>query len=302
MHKKITFFNCFHNGDIHASRSFIRLIINKVHQQDPSVTFFYAHKNAANLLDDIENLKYDPHAIRNVINEHANLFMAGGSLFINTWYAQRHYKYMNRHGITLDSLYIALDETCKNVWGFSLADISQDPTVFFPSIDYSKFEIKHAKEWLTSHPGKKIFISNGYALSGQSHNFPITPLVITLAKKHTDKIFILSNQEENANLPNVFQSSHIIQKNGCDLNENAFLSERCDTIIGRASGAFAFAETQNNFQRNCKILCFSNLIPPPGGKFWLSDLLKEKITYTATITVTNENNIATIQDMMERHL
>ena len=38
----------------------------------------------------------------------------------------------------------------------------------------------------------------------------------------------------------------LIDKNGNDLNENAFISEHCDLIIGRASGPFAFSQTQNN--------------------------------------------------------
>ena len=299
MHPHITFFNHFHNGDIHVSRNFVRLIVNYIHQRDSNITFSYAQKNA-NVLLDIPKVIYNPNALALVSSEHDNLFVRNGSLFINTWYAQQHFKYMNRYGITMDSLYAAFDDSCKSALGFSLKDISSDPTVFFPSIDYRAFEIQRAQTWLHNHPGKKIFVVNGYALSGQSHNFPITPLVSNLARKHTDKIFILSNTDGNVNLPNVFQSSEIIGKSGCDLNENAFISESCDVIIGRPTGPFAFAQTCNNMiNRKCKILCLSNLVPPSNGKFWLSDLLRDQIQYSAEIVVSNESNVITVQNMMD---
>lgn len=303
MYKKVTFFNCFHNGDIHVSRSIVREIIKKVKRINPELIFTYAHKNTANLLDDIPEIIHDPGALAYVRSEHHNLFEGGGALFVNTWYAQQNFKYMNQYGISFDSLYAGLDESCKNAWGFSLEDISSDPRTFFPAIDYSKFQIEKAKNWLDNHTGKKIFVCNGYALSGQSHNFPITPLVMALAQKHTDKTFIMTNKEGENRLPNVFWSSDIIQKNGCDLNENAFISEHCDTIIGRPTGALSFSATQNNLlQRSCKILYFTDLVPKDGEKFWGSELLKDKIQYSASITVTHESDVGKIYSLMESNL
>lgn len=303
MYKKVTFFNCFHNGDIHVSRSFVRLIIAKLKTINPDWIYTYAHKNNPEILADIPELIYDPGALAFVRSEHHNLFEGGNALFINTWYAQQNHKYMNKYGISFDALYAGLDDSCKNAWGFSLSDISPNPGDFFPSIDYSKFHIQYAQDWLDRHPGKKIFVTNGYALSGQSHNFPITPLILDVARRHPDKTFILSNKEGQNYLPNVFWSSDIIQKSGCDLNENAFLSEYCDTIIGRATGAFAFSETANNMmKRKCKFLCFTNIVPPPGGKFWLSTLLQDKINYSAEMTITDESNTDVIKQLIEAHL
>lgn len=303
MYKKVTFFNSFHNGDIHVSRSIVREIVKKLKQTNPELIFTYAHKNPAGLLSDIPEIIYDPGALAYIRNEHHNLFEGGDALFVNTWYAQQQFKYMSKYGVTLDSLYMGLSDSCKNAWGFSLEDISTDPSIFFPSIDYSAFEIQHAQQWLAHHTGKKIFVCNGYALSGQSHNFPITPIIMDLAKKHTDKTFILTNQEGVNNLPNVVWSTDIIKKQSCDLNENAYISEHCDVIIGRATGTFAFATTATNmFKRNCKMLCFTNLVPPPGGKFWLSDILKDKINYSCDFTTTDESNVAVIKNMIEGKL
>ncbi|HUC95610.1 MAG TPA: hypothetical protein VMR76_01455 [Candidatus Saccharimonadia bacterium] len=301
---RIVFFNCFHNGDIHVSRGLVRQVINKVKQIDPGTTFSYSHRNPANLLADIPDLQFDPHAIGAVRNEHENLQRHGDIIFFNTWYAQQHHKYMNRYGITFDSLYAAFDDTCKNLWGFSLDSISPDPSIFFPIIDYSKFEIDHATHWLQTNINKKILIENGEALSGQATNFDMTSIIANIAKHHMDKIFIFTSHS-NTRLPdNCIYSDGIIKKQTrSDLNEISLLSAQCDMVIGRASGVFSFTLTQDNlFRRNMKYLCFSNLVPTKDNKFWLSSLLQDKINYTSHIITTNESNIHNISSLIESHL
>lgn len=297
---KVIFFNHFHNGDIHVSRGFVRQIMKRL----PEVSFVYSHRNDGNLLADIPGLVFDPHACNTMKNEHVGVHRVGDTVYINTWYAQQNHKYMNKYGITMDSLYEAFDDHCRNIWNFSLQDISTDPAVFFPSIDYSKFYIGEARVWINQNPERKIFVSNGKALSGQAHNFDMVAILNKVAIKNPSTIFIISNQESTVTAPNIIYSSSIIKKpSGSDLNENAFLSEYCDVIMGRASGTFAFAETTNNMlNRKCKFLCFSNLIPPAGGQFWLSNLLQNKIKYTADVTVTNENNPIAIQQIMEQYV
>lgn len=276
----------------------------KVHQIDPSVQFFYGHRNSSDILADIPGLVYDPMALPTIGNDHIGRVNIGNVTYINTWYGQQTFKFMNRHGISYDTLYAAMNDHCQAVWGFSLADISNDPSTFYPSIDYSAFYTQQAKAWLDAHPQPKVFISNGQALSGQSHNFAITPIIQNIAQKYPEKNFILSNLEHyRLSLPNVFYSNEIIQKGRFDLNENAFLSEHCDSIMGRASGALAFATTYNNmFKRQCKMLCLTNIIPRKEGKFWLADLLEDKLQYSATVSATDESNANTVQTIMERYL
>jgi hypothetical protein len=305
MHRHIVFFNHFHNGDIHASRGLIRQIMNKVHQQDPGVSFYCTHKNSPNLLADIPSLTFDANLLVNLKTAHENLTVSGSAIYINTWYAQQNYKYMNRYGISMDTLYAALNDSCQAIWGFSLSDISQDPTVFFPTIDYSKFHISEAQSWLYSHPTTKIFVENGNALSGQATNFSMTSVIIKLAQKYQDKIFILSNPEGSINLPpNIVYSSNIIRKpGGSDLNENSFLSSHCDMIIGRASGPFAFTLTQDNlFKRNTKFVCFSNIVPVAPNKFWTSELLRDKINYSADIVAVDEANTDMVFSIIDANM
>jgi hypothetical protein len=301
---RVVFFNHFHNGDIHLSRGFVRQIINKVQQIDPNVQFAFGHKNASNLLIDIPNLSFDSNVMSIIRGEHAGIHTVGDTVYINTWYGQQNFKYMNRYGIAMDTLYSIYNDACKSLWGFSLEDISTDPSIFFPTIDYSKYETEAAKTWLDANPMKKIFVSNGMPLSDQAHYFALTPIIDTLSKKHPDKMFILSNNDGHPGSANIIHSSQIIQKEGNDLNENSFISSYCDVIIGKSSGSFTFAMTHENyFKRNINILAFCNLTPVyPNKDYWIGELLRNKIQYKAKVIVDNEKDTNQIMNIIDNHL
>ncbi len=309
---KVVFFNHHHNGDIHVARGFIREIMKKM----PNISFSFTHKNSRNLLVDIPNLKYDANSINSIKDEQISLFNKGDTYYFNTWYCQSQYKYYKMYGLTLDALYAAFDNNCKNLWGWSLKDISNDPSIFIPTIDHSKFQIENAKSLLENHSEKKIFISNGKVLSGQAAPFEFTSMIVNIANQHTDKIFILSNKENDSRFPispiddrgipnNIVYSSNIIKKEGCDLNENAFLTEHCDLIVGKASGALTFSLTQRNLlERNVKLLNIVTLqsVVPKQNKFWLDNLLSDKINYSANTITSTEQNIDKIKRLIEENL
>ena len=300
---RVIFFNHFHNGDIHVSRGIIRLIIDKIKTMHNNATFYYSHRNHSGLLKDIPQLLFDASLINNIKNEHINLYQYGNDIYINTWYAQQHFKHMNNYGISFDTLYQALNENCEKQFNFKLLDIEKDIKKFFPIIDYSYYEINKATEWLNQNNTKKIFVSNGLTLSGQAHNFNLTNIIEQIAIKHPHITFILSNKENQTKASNIIYSVDIIKKSGNDLNENAFISEHCDMIIGRASGTFTFALTQNNlFNRDIKILCFSNLIPKQKGQFWLDNLFAQEVKYSSNILTTNEGDINIVQKIIEENL
>jgi len=300
---KITFFNHFHNGDLHISREFVRKIIQKVQTIDPNITFSYGHVNDPGLLSDIPGLGYQ-HLHSLGYDQFENLVNRSGNISFSTWYAQQRFRYMNVHGMTLDCLYQAFDDSCKSLWGFGMEDLSTDASSFIPTIDYSKFHIQEAQVWLHQNPHKKIFVSNGHALSGQATNFLMAPIIADLAKSHPEKIFILSNTEGNVSLPpNVIYSKDIIKKPiGSDLNENSFLTTYCDVIVGRASGAFSYAWTQQNMiQRKAKFVtfCGPGVVVRPPHKYWTSSLLNDRINYSAEFIVSDTTDSNTIKSIIE---
>ena len=304
MYKNIVFYNHFHNGDIHVSREFVRRLSEAFKYRFPDVNVSYSHKNNPNCIADIPDLGY------NIIplnwHEHEGVFVRGDTMFINTWYAQRRFHYMNTYGITFDCLYVMFDEVCKNYFNFTLSEIEPDPTKWFPKIDFSKYQIDQARNFLENRPGMKVLIANGAALSGQADNFPLLPIVVSLASKHQDKLFILTNHEPHFNqaqFSNIMYSSSIIGKNGFDLNENGFVSTYCDVIVGRASGAYTFSYIQENlFGKPKKHVCLSNMIPAKENTFWLGDKFRDAVHYTSKITVSNVSAHHAVESLIEANL
>lgn len=298
---KVVFFNHWHNGDIHVSRGIIQKIIKKVHQLDPSIVFAYSHRNPSNLLLDIPDLEFDAEALNNV-NPHDSLVVIGDTAYINTWYDQQHQKYARQCGIlTIDILYVALNEACQKLWGFSLENISTDVRDFFPSIDYSKFDISHIQSWLQEHSGKKVLVENGHAMSGQSHNFDMTSIIVQLANEHPNTIFILSQKDYTPLPNNVLVASDITRKQH-DLNEISFISTHCDMIIGRASGVFTFSLVKENlFDRQIKLLCFSHLVSNQ-RKYWLGNMFSNKISYSCSINSYSTANTVEVLNIIRSQL
>lgn len=304
MYQNIVFYNHFHNGDIHLSRGFVQKLVPVLQKQYPGVRISYSHKNNPQLLSDIENLECNVFPIN--FSEHEGVIINGSTIMINTWYAQKHFMYMNRYGLTFDCLYAIFDDVCRKYFGFLLSEIDMDPTKWFPSIDFTKFEIRHAKNRLNICQEPLVLVCNGSALSGQAENFHILPAILNLANKYHGIIFVLTNPEPEftkAPAGNILYSSDIIKKNGFDLNENAFISTYCKTIIGRASGAYTFSFIQENlFQKPKNFICFSNLVPSKENTFWLSDTFRDKIQYTSKVIVTNDSRIDFVQNLIERNL
>jgi hypothetical protein len=270
-------------------------------QRVSDVEFFYSHGNNECLLFDIPRLGFDHNSINNV-KDSDGVVRVGDTTYINTWYGQQNHRYLKQYGITFDSLYTAFDDTCKNVFGFTLDSVGS-PADFFPTIDYEKFEIGNVKNWIANNNNvKKILVDNGNVLSNQSVNFSFANIIMSLAIKHKNKIFILSQKENKVMPDNVFYTADIVGKSGNDLNEISYLSKFCDVIVGRAGGVFTFSLTKENmFERVCKYVCFSNLVPI-SGKIWVGSLLKDRINYSAKTITMNEYNISRVLNIIDLEL
>jgi len=134
-----------------------------------------------------------------------------------------------------------------------------------PRIDYSYYNVegidKHIEETKDKFR-KRIFISNGDVHSGQCVNFSFDPIMINVIEKFKDCAFYYTSPTSRdhhlffraPHLQNLFSTQEIIGINVCDLNENSYLSTKCDVIIGRASGPQAFAGVYDNFMDENKII------------------------------------------------
>ncbi len=239
--KNIVFFNHFHNGDVHVSRGFLKFIIDKF----PQFNYFYTHKNDSNLTKDL-NLTFLPNDIKNntIIQEELMSYKkVDDTIYINTWYCSGHRKFFQE--CTFISLYNLFGFYFQEIFGININDF--DEQTFLPSIDFSKCLTEHIDEFFNKKNNPCILISNGNTLSGQSFNFDFNPLILQLSKTFPEHNFLLSNKMGNiVNESNVFYTEDIIKSSENDLNENSYISLKCNIIIGRDSGTYTFCYIKEN--------------------------------------------------------
>lgn len=270
MINNIVFVNYFHNGDIHFSRSFVKYTANLFNKKGYNCRYF--HKNSPSLLNDI-NIKHD--LICSLNSEKILSKQIGDTIYLSTWYGVESFRFMNTYGgTTFNCLYhIFEDHISKYIPEYLEQYQNEDKKLFFPEIDYSKFSINNIKSWILKDFRKKILISNGNTLSGQSENVNMDELIDTLSSKFPDILFIPTNATKIVK-DNVIKSSEIIGPviGNCDLNEVSFLSTFCDIIIGKCSGTYSFSMTRYNmFERDCTFVAFSNLGNDGSGALWYYD-------------------------------
>ena len=254
MVKKVVFFNFFHNGDLHVSRNFVKEISKICIERGIPCEYYF--ECFPGILDDIENVKF----VREKETEFmysTPSFIRDDVLYFNTWYAANQEAY-NKYKISFDTLFYGFKPVCQ------MLDINLrklDVLSLFPSINYEKFPIENAKQWLGLHNKKRVFISNGDVSSEQAVNFSMATIINKLAEKHKDIDFLISNETpEINNRENIFLTKNIIQKDGNDLNENSYLASNCFVIVGRYSGSYTYSITRENYFDNPKkFIAFTNL-------------------------------------------
>lgn len=249
---KVVFYNYWHRGDLHFSRSFVKKISEICLSKDIECLYFYNDTDPT-ILNDI-NVKYvglmpgcDNGSDRILDN----------ILYLNTWYGSRP-QILNDQKTTFNCLY-SLFSYYFPYFGVKITDFS--PLDFFPNIDYSKYYIENVDIFFRNNLGKRfVLISNGPVLSCQSNNtINFNEIVSNLAKKFTGVIFLLTNKDCQLNFPNVLYTGDIINKDKkfSDINETSYISTFCDTIVGRSSGPYSFSMTKDNmFKTGKNFICF----------------------------------------------
>jgi hypothetical protein len=248
---KIVFFNLWHRGDLHSSRSFVKFVLNFA--RDNNIICEYVSV-FPEILKDLDIIKKDSSSYG--LKADTKTFEKDGVLYFNTWFASED-DIFRQNGVSFDTLYFIFNKVLKMYFDIELGT---DYWSLFPEIDHSKIQTSGVDCFVSSHKEKKILISNCNALSNQSNNFDINPVIEYLANTYKDTIFLITN--DNGGIPklnNVILSSSIIGNVGiCDLNENSYLSTFCDVILGRYSGAYTTSITRKNYQRHVKMLPFCN--------------------------------------------
>jgi hypothetical protein len=273
--KNIVFFNYAHKGDVFLSRAFVCEIMETLKNFD--INFSYTHYWGEYLLRDLDckfiKLEEVPEIHLKSKKELGENFVKDDTVYINTWIgkyfdkSKQFYAECNLRSI-YSLMYAEIYNFLSEIFSidFKLKNIIQ----YFPTIDYSCFNIASIDEFLKNNKGRKVLLCNGPALSGQcnEYNGDLTSIIEKLLGKYINTIFITTHKI-NLQSDRLFYTGDIIQSDLLfygegqvstyiqDINEISYLSRYCDLIIGRSSGPFTFTNVyENMINENKKFLCF----------------------------------------------
>lgn len=260
----IYFFNTFHNGDVHYSRTYVRDMMNKLGNSE----YYYLHNNKPEILKDIQNLKHD-NAWNSFDNwvliskypiSYVNRIIRNNSdLYINTWVGQENWittKGVNRNrNMRYCSLY-SLHEMYEDIYN-ELSIPINDINHYIPYIDFNYIEKYNIDRFMSNNKKfeHKVLIVNNEPRTVRIQ-MEMELIVNKLSEKYKNILFILTNKT-SIRKENVAYTNDIIQLSS-DLNEIGYLSKYCDIIVGRPSGPYCFCMNKDTFVENKTFLTISD--------------------------------------------
>lgn len=238
--KYIAFFTAGHNGDIVHSKAFIKDISENV-----NVKCLYHYSSNSSLIEDL-NVSYTQILPPNY---YELFFELNSILYINVWlwpYINNSEEY-KKSGVTLKTNYKIFEEIYQKINLHFNTNLKLKPIEkYIPCIDFSKVNCSTVENYIQKDQSKKVLISNGPCLSGQSiHNDDMFEFIIELANQYKNITFI-PTQKFDSSLDNIKFTDDITQIKGCDLNQIGYLSTFCNLIIGKNSGPFCFSTINQN--------------------------------------------------------
>jgi hypothetical protein len=277
MLESLTFYNWYGAGDLFNSREFVKELMQKI----PAKRYIYRHSKNPRIFEDIPTLEHG--RINDKCHNGKSFIRDDDNLYINTWIGRDSSYVLPGIGCTIRMNY--------KMYNDILADAKMDVKLhgnffnYIPIIDFTKINTLHImriNEFNQLHKDKRLILwVTSQAQSAQSENFDFWPAVNEIAKQYSDYIFLVTDPYD-AGLENVIYTGDIIKsEDGFDLNEIAYLSRSTDTIIGRPTGPFTFAQIKENmldenkallgFSYHINSLNFAQAVNTPINKYWSND-------------------------------
>jgi hypothetical protein len=242
--KKICLFTKGHNGDIVHSKSFVQDIANQT-----QVPCLYHHLNHPKVSQDSSTIKTPiyPGDYYEKFVENKNI------LFVNIWL----WPYIIDRDfidVNVETNYYMFSKIYERINQFLGTNIKlKNIEEYLPYIDFDFVEKNNINNFVNIHSNKRVLLSNGPCLSGQSkYNDDMSDFIEDLSIQYPSIDFI-ATQKFNTEQENIYFTDDIIQSNECDLNEIGYLSTFCDLIIGKNSGPFCFCTIKQNYNNPNKI-------------------------------------------------
>jgi hypothetical protein len=137
-------------------------------------------------------------------------------------------------------------------------NIGDDPLNYVASSDWTKFDIAGADAFVSKHSGQRLhLICNGLVRSTQSNLGTMDATIETLAQRYPRDVFVCTAKFDTT-LENIAFTDDIFGLDN-DINEIAYLSTKCATIVGKNSGPYMFAHVRDNiFDENKAFVSLSH--------------------------------------------
>lgn len=251
----IVFYSNVNLGDIHLGRSYVRWF-----RDNYDLPISYTHNQPKEVLADIEGIGWIPNECY-ALDRNGLSIPKNNKLYCNTWIGAG----FTALGVNFTAIHHVFSQHVEALRAQGIEPKGPLPKMP-PKIDFTSdhLHIAEVDAWkyhLTDR--KRVLIANNFVQSNQAHNFNMNDLIVQLSNERPEIDFYLTNQVEPLlSLPNVFYAERIINSpRPFNLNEIAYFSTFCDTIIGRGSGPFSFCEIEENLDKTWISLTHSHLAP-----------------------------------------
>ncbi len=241
--KTICFYNHWHNGDCFAVKGWIQSIV----EQYPDIPYAYAHPNNPKILADGPD--YLPvNDLPANVSPHERVVEVGGVVFINTWcgaYGSETFRPGEIHAnwISLHKQAILMARYINAANDIAIS-FNNNPLDYVAETDWDYYQTEPADAFVAQHPERKHLICNGLVRSTQSNIGDMKSVVEQLANEYPNDAFICTLKFDTS-LTNIYFTDDIFNLDS-DMNEIAYLSTKCNTIVGKNSGPFMFTHIKEN--------------------------------------------------------
>lgn len=258
--KNICFFNHWHNGDVFAGKGWMQ----DIQRQLSDRKFAYSHINKPKIMSDLGAEYFHCDDLPEGLGDRQKFADSDDEFYVNTWIGSYGWDVMPRgedhaNWLSLHRMFENIYQQINASTGAGLT-ISDDPLNYVADTDWSVYSTASADAFVAAHAGQRLhLICNGLVRSTQSNLGDMKLTVETLAAQYPRDVFVCTLKFETS-LENIAFTDDIFNNvEGGDLNEIAYLSTKCSTIVGKNSGPFMFAHVKENiFNENKAFVSLSH--------------------------------------------
>lgn len=259
---KLTFYNHYGAGDLFESREFVRDTMKLLGVEHAC----YAHRKFPGFFDDLPITSVDMADYMTMRS--AYILSRPDEVLINTWIGCRNgdtnprgdYVVWPGVGCTVEHLYRMWNDYLREL---GLPQLPRTIAEYLPAIDYVKAVPTPVRRSVIDAATKSKFsvmLCNGSTGSGHAANFDMGLMLDHIPVRDDVHYFITENCKFKPR-PDVLRTDDITGRSPdhpCDLNAIGYLSQFCDVIVGRCSGAQMVTQTLANWMNGTKTLvCFT---------------------------------------------